>query len=71
MDTSCVEVIYSDGTMLSIDTIAVENIIADTMLDRSELDWLIYNKPWEYVNLVLSGDLDAYLHNGYEHRLLD
>lgn len=29
--------------MISIDTIAVENEVADNMYERSELDWLIYN----------------------------
>lgn len=45
MDTACVELRFSDGSMVAIDTIAVENEAADTMFQRSELDWLIYNKP--------------------------
>ena len=57
IDTACVELKYSDGTMISIDTIAVENEIADNMVQRSELDWLIYNKPLEYAQLVLGEDL--------------
>ena len=48
MDTVCVELKYADDTMFSIDTIAVENEVADNMYQRSELDWLIYNKPLEY-----------------------
>ena len=48
MDTACVELKYSDIIMVSIDTIAVENEIADNMVQRSELDWLIYSKPLEY-----------------------
>ena len=48
IDTACVELKYSDGTMISIDTITVENEVADNMVQRSELDWLIYNKPLEY-----------------------
>lgn len=43
IDTACVELKYSDDTMISIDTIAVENEVADNMYQRSELDWLIYN----------------------------
>ncbi len=31
MDTACVELKYSDGSMIAIDTIAVENEIADNM----------------------------------------
>lgn len=39
IDTACVELKYADGTMISIDTIAVENEVADNMVQRSELDW--------------------------------
>ena len=71
MDTACVELKYSDGTMISIDTIAVENEVADNMVQRSELDWLIFNKPLEYAQLVLEGDLESYLKGETEHRLMD
>lgn len=56
MDTACVELKYSDGTMIAIDIIAVENEVADNMYQRSELDWLIYNAPLEYADLILNGD---------------
>lgn len=58
MDTACVELKFSDGSMIAIDTIAVENEVVDNMYQRSELDWLIYNKPLEYAQLVLDGDLE-------------
>ena len=45
-DTVCVELKFSDGTRIAIDTIAVENEVADNMYQRSELDYLIYNAPW-------------------------
>ena len=35
MDTACVELNFDDGTMIAIDTIAVENEIADNMYGRS------------------------------------
>ena len=38
MDTACVELHFSDGSICSIDTIAVENEIARNMYERSELD---------------------------------
>ena len=41
------------------------------MVQRSELDWLIYNKPFEYAQLVLSKDLQTYLKGKPEHRLAD
>ena len=71
MDTACVELKFADGSMISIDTIAVENEVADNMYQRSELDWLISNKPLEYVQLVLVGDLEGYLRGTPEHRLMD
>ena len=71
MDTVCVELKFSDGSMIAIDTIAVENEIADNMVQRSELDWLIYNKPLEYALLVLGGDLERYVQGIPEHRLVD
>ena len=71
MDIACVELIYAGGTMFSIDTIAVENEVADNMYQRSELDWLIYNKPLEYAQLVLEGDPEIYLKGTSEHRLMD
>ena len=71
MDTACVELKFSDGSMIAIDTIAVENEVADNMYQRSELDWLIYNAPLEYAQLILEGDLEGYLKGTPEHRLMD
>lgn len=61
IDTACVELKYADGSMISIDTIAVENEVADNMYERSELDWLIFNASAEYADLVLNGDPVKYL----------
>ena len=71
MDNACVELKFADGSMIAIDTIAVENEIADNMYQRSELDWLIYNKPLEYAQLVLEGNLEEYVQSAAEHRLID
>ena len=57
--------------MIAIDTIAVENEVADNMYQRSELDYLIYNAPLEYAQLVLVGDLEQYVQGMPEHRLMD
>ena len=70
-DTVCVELKFSDGTMIAIDTIAVENEVADNMYQRSELDYLIYNAPLEYVDLILNGDPEAYLKAVTEYKPLD
>ena len=70
MDTVCVELRFSDDSMIAIDTITVENEVADNMYQRSELDWLIYNKPLEYAQLVLGGE-GEYVSGTAEHRLMD
>ena len=70
MDTACVELKFTDGSMIAIDTIAVEKEVADNIYQRSELDWLIYNKPLEYVQLVLGDDLEQYVQGMSEHRLM-
>ena len=71
MDTACVELKFFDGSMIAIDTIAVENEVADNTYQRSELDYLIYNAPLEYAQLVLVGDLEQYVQGMPEHRLMD
>ena len=71
MDTACVELKFDDGTMIAIDTIAVENEIADNMYQRSELDYLIYNDPVAYAELILNGDPEAYLKTVTEYKPLD
>ena len=70
MDTACVELKFVDGSMISIDTIAVENEVADNMYQRSELDRLIHNRPLKYVQLVLVGNLEQYVQGTPEHRLM-
>ena len=70
-DTVCVELKFSDGTMIAIDTIAVENEVADNMYQRSELDYLIYNDPIAYADLILNGNPEAYLKAVTEYKMLD
>lgn len=71
LDTVCVELRLDDGTLLSIDCTSVENEVANSMYQRSELDWLIYNDPLAYVELMLSGDPELYLRAVTEKTLLD
>ena len=70
-DTVCVELTFSDGTMIAIDTIAVENEVADNMHQRSELDYLIYNDPITYADLILNGNPESYLKAVTEYKSLD
>ena len=71
MDTACVELKFTDGSMIAIDTIAVENEVADNMYQRSELDYLIYNALLEYADLILNGDPETYLKSVTEYKPLD
>ena len=71
LDTACVELRMEDGTLGSIDCKAVENEVANSMYQRLELDWLIYNDPLAYAELIFDGDLKKYLEVTGEHKLLD
>ena len=61
IDTGNVELRYADGSMISIDCTEVEKEVAMSINARSELDWLVYNAPLDYAELVLSGNLEGYL----------
>lgn len=41
----------------------VEDALDVTMTQRSELDYLIYNDPLGYADLILNGDPEEYLKN--------
>ena len=56
MDTGCVELLLREGRMISIDCAGVEDALDVTMAQRSELDYLIYNDPLAYAELILSGE---------------
>jgi hypothetical protein len=72
MDTNRVEAWFEDGTILAIDCIAVENEYGNTPEQRAELDWLLYNKPLEYAQMVLGGEIEHYLSLSCDHgRLKD
>ena len=71
MDTACVELNFTDGSMIAIDTIAVENEVARNMYERSELDYLIYNAPLEYADFILNGEPETYLKTVTEYKPLD
>ena len=61
MDTGCVELLLRDGRMISIDCTGVENALDVTIAQRSELDYIIYNDPLGYADLILNGDPEKYL----------
>ena len=63
MDTGCVELLLRDGKMISIDCTGVEDALDATIAQRSELDYLIYNDPLAYAELILNGESKEYLKN--------
>ena len=63
MDTNRVEARFADGSTIAIDCIAIEDEYGNTPAQRAELDWLLYNKPLEYIQLILAGDPKEYLKN--------
>ena len=70
-DNCCAELKFTDGSMIAIDTIAVESEVARNMYERPELDYLICNAPLEYANLILNGDPELYLKTVTEYKPLD
>ena len=71
IDTACVEIKYDNGVAIAIDCITVENTIPRNMYERSALDYLVYNDPAAYADLVLSGEAEDYLKAVTEYRSLD
>lgn len=61
MDTGCVELLLRDGRKISINCTGVEDALDVTIAQRAELDYLIYNDPLAYADLILNGDLEEYL----------
>ena len=72
MDTGCVELLLRDGKMISIECTGVEDALDVTMAQQTELDYLIYNDPLAYADLILNGNPEEYLKNtAGSHRLED
>ena len=55
------ELLLRDGRMVSIDCTGIADALDVTMAQRSELDYLIYNDPLGYADLILNGDPEKYL----------
>ncbi|MGI6743164.1 MAG: DUF6061 family protein [Eubacteriales bacterium] len=70
-DICCVELEFTDGSMIAIDTIVVENEVTDNMYQRSELDRLFCNAPLDYADLISNGDPEAYLKTVTEYKPLN
>ena len=57
------ELLLLDGRKISIDCTGVEDALDVTMTQRAELDYLIYNDPLGYADLILNGEPEEYLKN--------
>ena len=71
MDTNRVEARFADGSAVAIDCIAVEDEYGNSPAQRAELDRLLYNKPLEYAQMVLTGEMECYLSLGCDHGRLE
>ena len=71
IDTNRVEARFADESSVAIDCLAIEDEYGNTPAQRAELDWLLYNKPLEYAQLVLSGEMEHYLSLDCDHGRLE
>ena len=71
MDTNRVEARFADDSAVAIDCIAIEDEYGDTPAQRAELDWLLYNKPLEYAQMVRRVEVGHYLSLGCDHSRLE
>ena len=70
-DSQTVELLYTDGTLIDIDCMAVEDEVARNMYERSELEYLLSHDPVGYAELILDGDVIEYLRKVTDYRPLD
>lgn len=56
MDSGYVYAKFITGDIVLIDCDEIEKTYANNMYERSELDYLIYNDPASYVELVLGAN---------------
>ena len=63
-DSGFVELRAKDGSTLEDELDLSRN-------QRTNLDWLIYNRPLEHIRMVLSGELESYLRGPLKHGLED
>ena len=70
-DSESVELRYTDGTLIDIDCLGVEDEVARNSDERAELVWLLRHDPVSYADLILNGNVSAYLRNVTDYRPLD
>jgi len=51
--------------------ITIEDEYGNTPAQQAKFDWLLYNKPLEYAQLVLGDEIEHYLSLGCDHGRLE
>ena len=67
MDSGYVYAKFITGDIVLIDCDEIEKMYANNMYERSELDYLIYNDPASYVELVLGNDVEKHLRKNTQY----
>lgn len=62
---------FADGSAIATDCIVIEDEYGNIPAQRAELDWLLYNRPPKYAQLVLIGEIEHYLSLGCDHGRLE
>jgi len=70
VDSGFVYAWTEDCNLILVDCDAVEKAYADNMYERSALDYLIYNDPKAYVELVCESFPDLYLKTSTDYTRL-
>ena len=60
-DSGYVYAKFITGDIVLIDCDEVEEVYADNMYERTELDYLIWNDPAAYIELILDNEVEKYL----------
>lgn len=60
-DSETVKLRYTDGALIDIDCLGVEDEVARNSAEQSELTWLLHHDPVGYADLVLNGCIRFYL----------
>ena len=61
MDSGYVYVKFITGDIVLIDCDEMEKTCSENMYERSELDYLIWNDPAAYTELILNNEVERYL----------
>lgn len=61
MDSGTIDIVFDDGTAISLLCSQIEKELDTTIFTRLHLDWLIDDEPLTYAKLVLSGEMQGYL----------